>query len=218
MPTSLVQKLRIKPGYSLLTLNAPATFSQTLGELPPQVNIGTKLKSYHQIHWFVANKAALEKDITKVLKWVTTEKLCWVYYPKVSSGMQTDLTRDKGWETLLQHAELQWLSLISFNSTWSVFGFRLKTVDDKKKAVNAKPREIFNWVNPTNKTILLPDDLKKAMAKSKLAATFFETLSFTNKKEYVEWIVTAKRPETRLERINGTIERLEKGWKNPRNL
>ena len=48
--------------------------------------------------------------------------------------------------------------------------------------------------------------------------TFFETLSFTNKKEYVEWIVTAKREETRNNRIEGTIERLLKGWKNPRNI
>jgi uncharacterized protein YdeI (YjbR/CyaY-like superfamily) len=44
-----------------------------------------------------------------------------------------------------------------------------------------------------------------------------ETLSFTNKKEYVEWIITAKRKETRSERLTASIERLEKGWKSPRN-
>ncbi len=38
------------------------------------------------------------------------------------------------------------------------------------------------------------------------------------KKEYIEWIVTAKREETRIQRIDGTIERLVKGWKNPRNM
>ena len=40
----------------------------------------------------------------------------------------------------------------------------------------------------------------------------------TNKKEYIEWIVTAKRSATRNERLNGTLERLSKQWKNPRNL
>ncbi len=38
------------------------------------------------------------------------------------------------------------------------------------------------------------------------------------KKEYVEWIITAKREETRKERLKGTVERLEKEWKNPRNI
>ena len=50
------------------------------------------------------------------------------------------------------------------------------------------------------------------------AKEFFDTLSFTNKKEYIEWIVTSKRDETRNERLNGTIERLVKKWKNPRNI
>jgi len=65
--------------------------------------------------------------------------------------------------------------------------------------------------------VKLPDDLAAALKKNKKQADFFNTFSFTNKKEYIEWIVTAKREETRTERINGTIERLGKGWKNPAN-
>jgi len=68
------------------------------------------------------------------------------------------------------------------------------------------------------KEVKLPDDLASAFKKNKKQADYFDTLSFTNKKEYIEWIVTAKREETRKERIDGTIERLEKQWKNPRNL
>jgi uncharacterized protein YdeI (YjbR/CyaY-like superfamily) len=64
----------------------------------------------------------------------------------------------------------------------------------------------------------LPDDLSSVLKKNKKASAFFNTLSFTNKKEYIEWIVTAKREETRKERVNGTIDRLNKSWKNPRNI
>ncbi len=64
----------------------------------------------------------------------------------------------------------------------------------------------------------LPGDFAEVLKKNKKAEDFFQTLSFTNKKEYVEWIVTARREETRQERVKGTIERLEKGWKNPRNI
>ncbi len=47
-----------------------------------------------------------------------------------------------------------------------------------------------------------------------LPATF-DALAWTHKKEYVEWILAAKRDETLANRVNGTIERLRKGPKNP---
>jgi hypothetical protein len=218
MATTLPQKLKIKPGYTLLTLNAPADFKKTLQGLPAGVKITSSGKEYDQLHCFVLNKAQLEKELAKVLKLLKADVICWMYYPKGSSKLQTDLNRDKGWDELLKYKELQWLSLISFDDTWSAFAFRLKTDTDKKKEVKAKPREIFDWVNPETKEVRLPDDLAAAIKKDKKAASFFDTLSFSNKKEYIEWIITAKREETRNERIKGTIERLGKSWKNPRNI
>jgi hypothetical protein len=37
--------------------------------------------------------------------------------------LQTDLTRDKGWEPL-EGSDLLWLSLVSIDATWSAFGLR----------------------------------------------------------------------------------------------
>lgn len=219
MALSIAQKLRIKEGTKLLTINAPADFNNALEPLPADVSIlSSKAKNYDQIHWFVQTKAEMEKQLDKVLDLLKDEMVCWIYYPKGSSKIQTDLTRDKGWENLLKHKELQWLSLISFDETWSAFGMRRSNESTKQKESKPKEREIFQYVDPSTKTIRLPDDLSAAFTKHKNAANFFNTLSFTNKKEYVEWIVTAKREETRNERVKGTIERLIKGWKNPRNL
>ena len=75
----------------------------------------------------------IDKELNAVLKLIKDEVLCWIYYPKGSSKIQTDLTRDKGWESILKHHELQWTSLISFDETWSTFGCRLKTEKDRKK-------------------------------------------------------------------------------------
>ena len=128
-----------------------------------------------------------------------------------TSKIQTDLTRDKGWDCLLSESDkLTWISLISFDNTWSVFGFRAKTEADKKKEAKPKVREIFNWVDPTSKEVKLPDDLTAAFKKNKKEAVLFDSLYFSHKKEYIEWIVTAKREETRNNRIKGTIERLGK--------
>lgn len=219
MANSISDKLKIKAQFTLLTLNAPADFKKGLPGLPPGVKITNSGAAYNQVHWFVKSKAQLEKEMSKVMKLVKPDVTVWVYYPKGTSKIQTDLTRDKGWDCLLAEGDkVTWISLISFDDTWSVFGFRAKTEADRKKEAKPKvEREIFNWVNPTTKEVKLPDDLAAALKKNKKEAGLFDALSFTNKKEYLEWIVTAKREETRAERIKGTIERLSKGWKNPAN-
>jgi hypothetical protein len=218
MPTSISDKLKIKPGFSLLTINAPTDFRKGLKNLPPGVKITDSGKDYNQVHWFVYNKAQLEKEMSKMMKLLKEDIIVWVYYPKGTSKIQTDLTRDKGWDCLLAEGDkLTWISLISFDDTWSVFGFRPKTEADKKKEAFPSVREIFNWVDPKTKEVRLPDDITAAFKKNKKESAAFDSLSFTNKKEYLEWIVTAKREETRAERIKGTIERLAKGWKNPTN-
>jgi hypothetical protein len=218
MANSTAQKLRIKESFSLLTINAPNEFKKEIGDLPAGVKISDDIKNYDQVHWFVMNKAQLDKELNKVLKLISDGIVLWIYYPKGTSKLQTDLTRDKGWDNLLKHDELTWISLISFNDTWSTFGARLKSDPDKKKEAKPAVREIFNWVNPKTKEVKLPEDFAAALKKNKKQNDFFTSLSFTNKKEYIEWIVTAKREETRNERIKGTIDRLGKEWKNPRNM
>jgi hypothetical protein len=212
------QKLKIKENFTLLTINAPADFKKNIGELPKGVKISSDTKNYQQVHWFVRNKEQLDRDVNKILKLLKNDVVLWIYYPKGSSKLQTDLTRDKGWENLLKHQELGWISLISFDDTWSTFGSRLKTEADQKTEDKPGERAIFDWVDPKTKAVRFPDDLAAAFKKNKKQEEFFNTLSFTNKKEYIEWIVTAKRKETRNERVAGTIERLGKQWKNPRNI
>jgi Bacteriocin-protection, YdeI or OmpD-Associated len=225
MANTIAQKLRIKAGDKLLTVNEPSEFQKGLIGLPKGVKIVESgndpiVIGYNQVHWFVLNRAQLEKQLSKVMRLVKPGVIVWVYYPKGTSKIQTDLNRDKGWDSLLAEGDkVTWISLISFDDTWSVFGFRAKTEADKKKKAKPKEeREIFKWVDPKTKEVKLPVDLAAALKKNKKATDYFNSLSFTNKKEYVEWIVTARREETRKVRVDGTIERLNKSWKNPRNI
>lgn len=216
---SISDKLKIKPHYLLLTINAPSNFKKKLQPLPVEVKISDKAKEYDQVHWFVLNRRQLEKEMSMVMKLVKPAVTVWVYYPKGTSKLQTDLTRDKGWDCLLAESDkLTWISLISFDDTWSVFGFRAKTAADKKKEAKPKvEREIFKWVNPKTKEVRLPDELATAFKKNKKIESYFNGLAFSHKKEYIEWIVTAKKEETKANRIKGTIEMLGKQWKNPTN-
>jgi hypothetical protein len=218
MALVLSQKLKIREKDSILTLNAPEGYKSALKNLPAGVKISPKTNDYQQIHWFVMNRAQMEKEWPGIYKLLKPGVICWTYYPKGSSGNQTDLTRDKGWDVIMKHDDLQWINLISFDDIWSTFGFRLKTEKDKQKAQKPKERLIFDYIDAAKKTVRLPEDFDKVLKKSKKANDFFQTLSFSNKKEYVEWIVSAKREETRGERVKGSVERLIKGWKNPRNI
>ena len=215
--STTAQKLKIKEGYTLLTLNASSDFKINLGVLPARVKISNNAKTFNQVHWFVKNKAQLEEELDSVINLIKDDVVCWIYYPKESSKIQTDLTRDKGWEPLLKHKEMQWISLISFNDTWSSFGMRLQNDKDRKKETAPKEREIFKYIDPVKKLTFLPEDFSVALQKAIKEEMFFNSLSFTNRKEYLEWIVSAKKEETRAARIKESIERLSKGWKNPSN-
>ena len=200
----------------ILVINAPPGYKKSLDLLPADAKIVDSGKMFDQLHWFVKNKTQMENEIKKVLPLIKGNIICWIFYPKGSSKIQTDFTRDKGWDELLKH-DMQWISLVSFDETWSAFGMRQKTEADKKKEARPKERPIFDYVDPKTKTVKLPADFATALKKNKRQEAFFNTLSFTNKKEYIEWIVTAKRKETRNERVKGSIERLGKEWRNPAN-
>jgi hypothetical protein len=216
MATTTARKLRISAGDTLLTVNAPPDFKKNLGLLPEKVKVTDKAKTFDQVHWFVKDKAIMVKGFKKVLPLVKGAVICWIYFPKGRSGIQTDLNRDNGWELLMKE-DLQWLSLVSFDPTWSVFGVREKNESDRKKESNPKTRPILEYIDPVKKVIRLPADLSDFLGKYPKEAAFYNALSFTNKKEYVEWVVSAKREETRTTRIRECIERLAKGWNNPAN-
>jgi hypothetical protein len=218
MATSLAQKLRIKEKDLICPVNEPANYKKHLGPLPKNAGLVADPTEANHIHWFVTNRAEMEKGLNGMLKKLSEGVLLWIFYPKGTSGIQTDLTRDKGWDELLKRDNLQWISLIAFDDTWSTFACRLKTETDKKKEAKPKEREIFNWIDPAKKIVRLPEDFSAVLKKNKKQEAFFNSLSFTNRKEYVEWIVTAKRPETRADRVKESVARLAKDWKNPRNL
>lgn len=53
-------------------------------------------------------------------------------------------------------------------------------------------RPIFDYVDPKTKTVRLPGDFAAVLEKNKKQEAFFNTVSITNKKEYIEWVVIIK--------------------------
>jgi uncharacterized protein YdeI (YjbR/CyaY-like superfamily) len=55
------------------------------------------------------------------------------------------------------------------------------------------------------RTVTVPRDLRTALSRNKTAAAHFTGLAYSHKREYVDWILEAKKPETRARRIARTI-------------
>lgn len=64
------------------------------------------------------------------------------------------------------------------------------------------------WLDDTPRTVAVPDDLMVALVSEPQLKIRFESLPFTHRRELVEWVEQAKRPETRQRRIAGTLDRL----------
>lgn len=61
----------------------------------------------------------------------------------------------------------------------------------------------------------LPEELAALLAENPEAEIHYQGLSYTHRKEYVQWINEAKRPETRQNRLAKTIEMLLNKKKHP---
>jgi uncharacterized protein YdeI (YjbR/CyaY-like superfamily) len=79
--------------------------------------------------------------------------------------------------------------------------------EKKPTRVRSKPK----------KKLTVPAELRAALSKNKRASATFAGFSYTNRKEYVDWITEAKRPETRKKRLAAALEWLAEGksrnWK-----
>jgi len=122
--TALTKKMKLKPGQRAAVVQAPAGYVDTLRPLPENVDIADQLEgTFDWVQLFVKNQAELERLLPQAVAALKPESMLWISFPKGTSKIQTDLTRDRGWDAV-QQADLKWLSLVSVNETWSAFALR----------------------------------------------------------------------------------------------
>lgn len=71
------------------------------------------------------------------------------------------------------------------------------------------------WANPHQppKQFEAPAEFKAALGRNKKAGEFFAALAPSYQRQYVAWIATAKRPETRAKRVAEAVKLLAAGEK-----
>ena len=132
MPESpLAKKMKLKAGLRAAVINAPENY---VDELRHDTAMSPTLKGkFDWIQIFVRSKAELDELAPRAAKALKPESMFWISFPKGSSKIQTDLTRDKGWESL-QALDLKWITLISVNEVWSAFALRPYREGEEKQS------------------------------------------------------------------------------------
>jgi hypothetical protein len=106
-----------------IVLGATGTFVDDLATAAGRP-IGEAIDGRHDwILLFALDRAALEGSMGAVGAALDDPGILWLAYPKGSSKVQTDLTRDAGWEPVAA-ADLMWLGLVSIDERWSAFSLR----------------------------------------------------------------------------------------------
>lgn len=132
--SALAQKMKLRTGQHATVINAPDGYIKEFEPLPDNVKISQKLEGNSDwIQIFVKNKAELDKLFPKVLKLLKPESILWISFPKGTSKIQTDLTRNKGWDAV-QAADLKWINLVSVNGLWSAFSARPYKAGEAKQS------------------------------------------------------------------------------------
>jgi hypothetical protein len=130
--SSLVKKLKLKPGQRAALINPPEGYLAELSPLPAEVETSEQLAGqFDWIQIFVRTKTELDELAPQAIQALKPDSLLWLSFPKGSSKIQTDLTRDKGWEAV---QGLKWTNLISVNETWSAFSVRPYKAGEKRQS------------------------------------------------------------------------------------
>ncbi len=122
--SGLTKKLLIKPGQRIVILNAPPGYMDELGLLPDGIELVSKAEgSLDLVHLFVSNTDELTRLAPEAIQAVKRAGVLWISYPKQSSKVKTDITRDRGWEPV-REAGFEPVSMVSINDVWSALRFR----------------------------------------------------------------------------------------------
>ena len=111
-----------------VVLHAPAELIEKFIELGCMTSFDKKIKSESTLV-FVNNKKEFIQFLKTQLKHVKPDSVLWFGYPKQTSGIKTDINRDKLWEFAMEYG-IRPVSAISINDTWS--GLRFRPIENVK--------------------------------------------------------------------------------------
>ncbi len=141
--TTLLQKLGIKEGTRMATVNAPADFRENLGVLPLAVEWANRVRPpLDVVIAFHTKRSALVANWPALTAAAHPNGAIWLAWPKKASGMDTDVNENVLREEFLPTG---WVDnkVCAIDETWSGLRFVLRVERrPKKTAPAAKPAKL----------------------------------------------------------------------------
>lgn len=122
---ALIKKLRLLPNQRALILNPPEGYLARLQPPPDGCVLHTSADGgvYDFVQIFATTSADLTAHFPALFAHFAEDAIFWACYPKTSSGVETDLTRDVGWQVVYQ-AGYGGIASVSIDDIWSGLRFR----------------------------------------------------------------------------------------------
>jgi Bacteriocin-protection, YdeI or OmpD-Associated/Domain of unknown function (DUF1905) len=86
-----------------------------------------------------------------------------------------------------------------------------KDVRAKLSKAGGDTVDVILTLDRSERKVEVPDDLQHALAGHQTAAANFKRMSYTKRREYADWVTSAKREGTRKSRVSKAVEMLAKG-------
>jgi hypothetical protein len=201
---TILEKLQLKDEKNLLIQGLPSTVEKQFVKISFAKNVTPLLKA-RKIEFalvFAISQKQLKDILIDVVPALHDEAKLWVAFPKAASKIVSDLTRECNWECIA-HFGYEEVNLITIDSIWTAMRFKKSNTGVSKSVlIEKKVKEV------KDRTITTPPALELLFTKNKAAKTFYETLSFSDKNEYITWIAGAKKETTKIARLEATISKL----------
>jgi len=131
--TPLPQKLGIKPGSIVVTIDAPDNYRKLLGQIPSGVNFATRpVGNTTFVHLFVKERRTLAIQLQLLRKKIPDAAVVWVSWPKKSSGVATDVTEDVIRAVALPLGFVD-IKVCAVDETWSGLKLMIRRENRKSK-------------------------------------------------------------------------------------
>ena len=124
--SGLAHKLGIRPRVCVLLLDGPAEVKDALEPLPDGAVVATGPPA-DVVLAHCTRRADVGRLAPALIEAAQTGAIVWCAWPKRTSGLETDLTRDEGWDALTS-AGLRAVATVAIDDTWS--GLRFRPVED----------------------------------------------------------------------------------------
>lgn len=123
MASTLIQKLQLKPGQRMAILHCPPEVHPTLVSSLPGITLADEQAEADAVLIFVTALADVLPRLQAGISRVGSTGLVWMVYPKGTSGVKTDVNRDKIWQASVP-SNWRPIRMIALDETWSCMRFR----------------------------------------------------------------------------------------------